>query len=182
MRTRSPRRPDSGHALFGGTGWLFADLMVAIAMAFLVATTVGFPPIPQAHHTAHHSKKPVAQPLPALNFRYITIEFQVNATDLMRNGSASQSVVRAQISGNPELAARCTGKLSTGCVGLALLFGGGGDFGTATTFDNAVWKILKGELGPETRLFQVAVPRDFWNVDGPTSQFELQIYVFRNSG
>jgi len=49
MRRRYQRRTavrysTSGHSLFGGTGWLFADLLLALALAFLLATTVGSAP------------------------------------------------------------------------------------------------------------------------------------------
>ena len=195
MKTRSRRqigrRTDSGQALFGGTGWLFADLMVALAMAFLVATTVGFPtppPKPPAHRVtgAHPGRHPATKPpQPALDFSWIDIKITIDPNDLLNNGTATETQIRNVISTNRDLASHCTGKFKSGCVGLVLLFGGvlaGGqsDYTNAGHLDNAVWKILTTELGPESSLFHLAVPRDFYNPTEANTLFELNIYVFKN--
>jgi hypothetical protein len=191
MRTRPPRwtdrRAGSGHTLFGGTGWLFADLMVALAMVFLVATTVGFPPIPHVQpppkHSTHTRKSPVPQSSPVLDLHYIDIQFTIDPADLVNNGSTARSQIQAAISGNSELASHCTGQLSSGCVGLVLLFGGvptpdPADYHYGKQLDDAVMKVLTGGLGSESSLFQVALSRDFYNNGAMTSQFEVNLYVF----
>ena len=55
MKRRRLSDRDPGNMVFGTIGWLFADLMFALAIAFLVATTVGQPTpgagIDGVHHT-----------------------------------------------------------------------------------------------------------------------------------
>src|SRR5258708_33752377 len=41
---RAARASYSGNVLFGGIGWLFADLMLALAMLFIAATSAGTAP------------------------------------------------------------------------------------------------------------------------------------------
>jgi hypothetical protein len=182
MRTRSRRRTDqlgnSGHSLFGSTGWLFADLMLAIAMAFLVATTVGTTPPPQKPHHQPAPKHPVAKkPEAALDLNYVNIPMTVDPGGLLSGSPAAIAAVRSKILGNQRLRSRR--------AGLVLLFGGDpqnspDSYKQAQELDRAVWKILQG-LGQDNFVFQVAVPRDFVNIDTPTTSFQLNIYLFKTS-
>ncbi len=193
MRTRNrwqtAQRSDSGQSLFGGTGWLFADLMLAIGMAFLVAATLGFPP--PAHTPPHQNQKhpgtpPVTKPpLPALDFSYVTINLNVDPAGLAGNKPTAIASVRNQILGSGELKSRCAGQPEAGCVGLVLLFGGDPDSTTeaysyAQSLDAAMWNVLEG-LGQEKLYFQRAINRNFVNIGAPATAFELNIYVFKTS-
>jgi hypothetical protein len=162
--------------------------MVAIAMAFLVATTVGFPPVPHVQ-PPHHPKptpthrSPVPPSSPALNLNYIDIPFTIDPADLLNGGSTAQSQIQAAVSGDSELISHCTGKLSIGCVGLVLLYGGvptpdPADYHYAKQLDDAVMSVLTGGLGSESRLFQGALSRDFYENGAETSRFEVNLYVF----
>ena len=107
MRTRSRRRIgpriDSGHVLFGGTGWLFADLMLAIAMAFLVATTIGFPLSPHRpppstpHHKLPAKHAVIKPPQPALDFKYVTINLRIDPAGLLANDPTATASIRNQV-------------------------------------------------------------------------------------
>jgi len=181
MRTRSRRRTDqlgnSGHSLFGSTGWLFADLMLAIAMAFLVATTVGTtsPPKPPAPSPSASKSPTVKKPQPALDLKYVTINLKIDPAGLLSGSSSAISSIRRQVRGWPGLNSRR--------AGLVLLFGGDpqdnpASYKQAQNLDMAVWKILQG-LGQENFVFQVAVPRDFVNIGARTTAFEMNIYLFK---
>ena len=181
MRTRSRRRADqpghSGHSLFGSTGWLFADLMLAIAMAFLVATTVGTtsPPKPPAPSPSASKSPTVKKPQPALDLKYVTINLKINPAGLLSGSSSAISAIRQQVRGSPGLSSRR--------AGLVLLFGGDpqdnpASYKQAQDLDMAVWKILQG-LGQENFVFQVAVSRDFVNIGAPTTAFQMNIYLFK---
>ena len=193
MRMRSRRRvgfrADSGHVLFGGTGWLFADLMVAIAMAFLVASTVGFPPV--SHKAAKHQPRPpshhvIKPPQAALDFNYVTINLSINPADLLNHDPAVASSVRSQILKSTKLKAKCVGEPESGCVGLVLLFGGDPQVTLASAYsyaedlDNAMWKVLQG-LGQQGLYFRRAIKRNFINYGAKTTAFELNVYVFKPS-
>jgi hypothetical protein len=193
MRTISRRRvgfrANSGHLLFGGTGWLFADLMVAIAMAFLVASTVGFPPVPhkavkhQPHPPSHHVVKP---PQPALDFGYVTIMLTIDPAALVNHDPSIAASVRSQIRENPKLKAKCAEEPGPGCVGLVLLFGGdpqitlASAYSYAETLDTAMGNVLQG-LGQHNFYFRRAIYRNFVNYGAETTTFELQVYVFKPS-
>ena len=189
FRRRAGLRADSGHLLFGGTGWLFADLMVAIAMAFLVASTVGFPPVhhkavkSRSHQPARHVVKP---PQPALDFGYVTIELTIDPTALLNRDASLADSVRSQVGKSGKLKAKCADEPEPGCVGLVLLFGGdpqvtsGIAYSYAQRLDTAMGTVLQG-LGQQGFYFQRAIFRNFVNYGAQTTKFELQIYVFKPS-
>jgi hypothetical protein len=186
FRRRVGVRVDSGHLLFGGTGWLFADLMVAIAMAFLVATTVGFPPI--VHRVGKHptSSHPIEAPQPALDFNYVTIDLAIDPTGLLNQEPAVTASIGSQILQNASLKSKCANEPQSGCVGLVLLFGGdpqsslGSDYSYAESLDKSMWRLLQG-LGQNGIYFRRAINRNFINFGGLTTEFELNIYVFKKS-
>src|SRR5215469_15675004 len=147
-RYRTTRRVDSGSSLFGGTGWLFADLMLAIAMAFLLATTVGTSPPPAHPHpgvtptptpTPTPSPTPTGHPEPALDLNYVTVTLTINP------GAVSAGAIKQAILTNRRLTGRQ--------AGLVILFAGG-DPGSSEweQLDNQVWGILKS-MGDSTSLF-----------------------------
>jgi hypothetical protein len=194
MRMRSRRRvgfrANSGHLLFGGTGWLFADLMVAIAMAFLVASTVGFPPVPHkaakhqpSHLPSHHVIKP---PQPALDFGYVTIMLIIDPAALLNHDPSVAASVSSQIRKNPKLKAKCADEPESRCVGLVLLFGGdpqitlASAYSYAETLDTAMGKVLQA-LGQHNFYFRRSIYRNFVNYGAETTTFELQVYVFKPS-
>jgi hypothetical protein len=166
---------DSGSSLFGGTGWLFADLLLALALTFLVATTVVTQP-PPTHPRPHVSQTPTPTPTPtpkptgstepALDLAYVTVNLTINP------GAVSAAAVRQAILANPRLAGRQ--------AGLVILFAGGDSSSPQwEQLDSQVWGILKS-MGDATSLFNVAVSRQFWG-GGPLTTIELNIYLFKIS-
>jgi hypothetical protein len=179
MRTRNRRRPDQrsdlGQILFGGTGWLFADLMLAIAMAFLVANTVGtVRPPPPPHHHPQPKPKVTKRPVPALDLKYVNIKLKIDPNGLLAGSPAAVNAVRRTIRGEKSLASRR--------AGLVLLFGGDNpqDSALAESLDRAVHKIL-AELGKDNFVFKVAVYRNFLGLNEPATVFQLNIYLFKTS-
>jgi hypothetical protein len=86
---RSNRRSELSQSLFGSAGWLFADLMVALAMLFLVANTVGFitpskpkPPRSRIVHTPHHSPQ-------GLDPNYLSFRVAVTPESVQAAGTAA---------------------------------------------------------------------------------------------
>lgn len=181
MRTRTRRRASQrgvsvGHSFFGGTGWLFADLMVALAMVFLVATTVGFakPTPPPAPHPVP-TKSPVPKrPEPALDLNYVTITINnLDYNGLLNDSSSAITLVRHAVLGNPQVRSRR--------AGLVLLFGGDNPQNDlAISLDKKISQILTS-LGGQGYVFQVAVYRDFVDLAQPLSNFHMDIYLFKTS-
>lgn len=170
-RRRGGRRGESGNAQFGVTGWLFADLLLAIAAVFLLATTVGIAlpsakPKPHPTATPAPTPKPSATrvPVPALQLSYVDVKLTINPS------SVSAASIRKAISGNSQLSGRQ--------AGLVMLFGGG-DVNSSQwrQLDSKVWSILRG-MDPQSPLFRVAVSRQFWG-GGSVTTIELNIYLFK---
>ena len=163
--------------------------MVAIAMAFLVASTVGFPPV--THKSAKHHQRPpkhhvVKPPQPALDFGYVTIYLTIDPTALLNHDPAVAASVRSQILKSTKLQAKCAGEPESDCVGLILLFGGDPQitlpsaYAYAEHLDNAMWNVLQG-IGQRGLYFRRAIKRNFVNYGAQTKSFELNVYVFKPS-
>ena len=163
MRRRTRPRPpwqgeSTGHSFFGGTGWLFADLMVALTMVFLVATTVGFPAKPAAAHRPAPNQSPAPKkPEPALDLTPVKVtisNFDYNG--LLSNSPGAINSVRNSVLKDSRLKSRE--------AGLILLFGGAGpndsDEVTALKIDKKVQAVLNS-LTKKSVLFQVAVVPGF---------------------
>jgi hypothetical protein len=171
---------DVGHSFFGGTGWLFADLMMALAVVFLVATTVGFP-APSKPAAAHHpaTKKPAAKHAEAALYLHpvkITIT-NLDYNGLLNNSPIAINSVRNKILGNASLRSRR--------AGLVLLFDGADSTDiSAQTFalsvDGKIQRILQS-LGARNIIFQVAVYNDYLNLANPPSDFYMDVYLFKTS-
>lgn len=180
--------------MFGGAGWLFADLMLALAVAFLVADTVGTPPPPSQQRAVHHRPAPTPAPTtpapatptptpsasppgPALDLGYITVTLTVDPAGLQAGSARAEASVRTQI-------ARIGG-LADRRVGLVLLFAGDpdpdnpADYNAAIGLDRKMARVLTGLSINGGEAFQVAVYRNFANYGAQPDRVELNIYLFR---
>ncbi|MGH2486399.1 MAG: hypothetical protein ACRDHE_10330 [Ktedonobacterales bacterium] len=169
-----------GALLFGVTGWLFADLFVALAMGFLVANTVGqvLPATPtpvRAHSgpTATATILPTATPLPALNLTPITLNLTVDYQGLLNHNAGTIAQIEGQVRGD----ARLKGKRA----GLVLSFGGA-SFGTnlAIQVANGCDTAVLQDLGRQNYVFIDTVYRDFFTLDADPSSLQIDVYVFKS--
>lgn len=182
MRTNSSRGSgrsnNGGQALFGSTGWLFADLMLALAMAFLVANTVGLPTLPKPKPTVRPTPTPTPTPTatptptPALDLRPVHVVLQVDWAGLLSNSPTARAAVRSQI--------RHVAALDGRHAGLVLAFGGDNDNNTtrALAVASKVDSVLAG-LGSSGYVFQSTVYRSFIGLADPPGVVEVDIYVFK---
>jgi hypothetical protein len=172
---RRVRREGFGNSLFGGTGWLFADLMLVLALAFLLATTVGTaPPAPKPRVTVTPTPtpKPTGQPEPALDFKYITVTLPITPADVMANNVGAIAAIREKVTNWPGLAGHL--------AGLVLLYAGDdhGAYAGWQALDDKMWSILKVN---DPSLFRVAVDRPFVTQGGSSGTFQFDIYLFKTS-
>ncbi|GAB2839901.1 hypothetical protein GCM10022221_44110 [Actinocorallia aurea] len=116
-RRRSPARKDPGNVVFGTIGWLFADLMVALAMAFLVATTVGMP-APDPEPTAEPTPTETPSRVLGLENQPVEIHVTVNYQGLLNGGGPARHALFRQVRDDKRLQGRE--------AGLVLAFGGAG--------------------------------------------------------
>jgi hypothetical protein len=178
-RTRADAS-SSSHTIFGSTGWLFADLLLALALVFLLAATFIVPMPKQSNpppptptpstptptpSTPTPTPSPTESPEPALDLKYIKVPLDINPDDI------SASSVQSAIAADPKLAGRQ--------AGLVILFAGGPYNGSQwEQIDAQVWTILQG-MDTSTPLFKVAVSRKFWDGTLSPSQVELNVYLFK---
>jgi hypothetical protein len=168
-----------GPALFGSTGWLFADLMVALALAFLVANTVGQPPPPTTTSTTTTAPpttttlRPTTTTVEALDLRYIDLTLtRVDYQGLVRRDAKAIAAVKRQVRRDHRLAGRR--------AGLVILFGGASGTNPSRGRQAAiqVQKVL-ADMGRHGFVFKDAVYRPFFDLQKPSTVVQLNVYVFR---
>ena len=151
MRRRYRRRTGSrhsatGHLLFGSAGWLFADLLLALAITFLLANTVAValptPPSPhpaKPHPVPVHKKPPrPGHPEAALDFHYIDVMVtNVDSYGAAAGQSSAIAPIIKAVADDRQLKGRS--------AGLVLLFDGddGSGFPQWETLDMKVWGALR---------------------------------------
>lgn len=174
----------SGHSMFGVTGWLFADLLLALALAFLVATTVGSgtssKTIPKATSTPQATHKPQAvrpKKTPPLQLDPVNITFTIADPAGLAEGSPSavaavRGTILQEIRGIKHRSA-----------GIVLLYGGdGATYPTYFEVDQGVENVLKSLSGPGQLFHQGTRYRPFVNHGVVPSQFSMDIYLFSVTG
>lgn len=162
-------------AFFGSAGWLFADLLLALAMIFLVANSVGHvqqPTPPTPTPTLTPSPTPVPK-LPVLDLNYIKVTVRVDYAALHSGNRAAIQDVERQV--------RNVSGLSGRRAGLVLTFGGsaGDSNGLGLQAAKDVDARVLQDLGRQGFVFGGTVYREFFATDKPVGTVELDIYVFK---
>lgn len=172
---RRTRRVGVGPNLFGATGWLFADLFIALAVGFLVANTVGYVPPPSARAQPTPTPTPTATPIPprALDLKPITVTLHVDYNGLLNNDPTAIAAVEQQV--------RQASGLSNRSAGLVLAFGGatGVDTNRALLIAQKVDNDVLSDLGRKGFVFQTAVYREFFTLGADPSTVIIDVYVFK---
>ncbi len=170
---RRTRRVGVGPNLFGATGWLFADLFIALAVGFLVANTVGYVPPPSAR--AQPTPTPTATPIPprALDLKPISVTLHVDYYGLLNDNPVAIAAAEQQVRQAPGLSNRS--------AGLVLAFGGaaGGNSNRALLIAQKVDGDVLGDLGHKGFVFQTSVYREFFNTGIDPSTVTIDVYVFK---
>lgn len=168
---------DSGSAVFGTIGWLFADLMFALAMTYLVATTMGAPVPPEPEPTSPPSAaaSPSASPTPEPVLELAPVSIRLTSVDwrgLLANDPKAIRALQARVRSHPGLANRR--------AGLVLTFGGasGRDTGQALRIAGRANAALAG-LGQEGIVFRGTVYRPFLSLASPPSTLTIDVYLFK---
>jgi hypothetical protein len=182
MRKKYRRRTgiqygDSGHSLFGVTGWLFADLLLALALAFLLATTVGSTPPktpkPQKSVRVTHTPVPThtKQP-PPLQLTPVHITFSIADPVGLADGSktavnAVRNTIIQKIRG-----------IRNRSAGIVLLFGGyNSQYPTYEQMDQEVENVLKSLSSTDSLFHRETQYQSFLNLVS-AGTFVMDIYLF----
>lgn len=187
-RRRRRRSPEShtGNVVFGSIGWLFADLMFALAMAFLVATTVGQPPRPASVTSspspslaAASTPTPSRSVEPALELEPVVMTVTVNWRGLLDGNRAARQSLADVVRGNPALSGRR--------AGLVLAYGGAptdssGDVDRAQAVAGRAGDVLR-QLGKGRFVFlRTAYHEPFISLGKDPGYVKLEIYLFKQPG
>lgn len=170
---------------FGAAGWLFADLLLALAVVFLVANSVGQPPLPPTSATPTPTFTPTPSPTPSptpiptptplpqgLDRNYITVNVRVDYNLLATGDPGTIGAIQQQLLSDPRLAGKSAGLVIT----LGGSSGGTNENGldSATRVDDAL-----AASAAQSSLFQDTVYRPFFNTGASLGQIEVDVYVFK---
>jgi hypothetical protein len=162
--------------VFGTIGWLFADLMFALAIAFLVATTIGqpppSPPPPPPTPTPSPSPSHTAIPQPVLELKPLAINVTVDYLGLLSGNPGAAAALERRVRSVTALYGRR--------AGLVLTFGGAndGNNGQAIQIAKKVDDALK-VLGQQRFVFSGTVYRPFLSLNTPPSYVTIDVYLFK---
>jgi len=143
-------REHRSSALIASVGWLFADLLLALSMLFLVANTQGVPVVATPTPTPTRAvliSSPTPKPLPRLDTRPLTLTLNVDSTQLLQGASSAINSVKQQIQVSKALRGRR--------AGLVIAYGGApsaNDISTAQSIASKVMNVL-ASLGKEGFVF-----------------------------
>lgn len=171
-------RRTSKRSIFHIAGWLFADLLLALAIIFIAAAAIGKPtppvktdlsitPTPTPTPTPTSTPTPTPTPTPAsqvLDSRPLT--FTINVDPLQLNQPNTIAQVRDQV--NQQLNKSNNTSHKVGFV-ITLAGGASGD-DHAQSFNSVL-----NSMPP----FQSAVFKNYHNLGNPDSEFDLEIYFLQ---
>jgi len=163
------------------SGWIFADLLLALAVLFLAANTGGVKPHPiptptpivVATSTPTPTLAPTQEPRLDFNSQRITL-LNVDYVGLLNNSPQAINDVEQRIRAQPVLQNRS--------VGLAIVYGGAptdNDIGQAFDVADKVYAILK-ELGAQGFAFQrSSYYVHLYTLGSSASTVSMDIYLFK---
>jgi len=158
-------------------GWLFADLLLALAMLFLAANTIGIKPPPPPPTptpvTPTATIAPTPTPLPRLELNFHEFRIIVNPDALLNNSESAVNAVKQQV--------RMQAILRGRSVGLVIAYGGAlndSQIPKAQAVAGKVYEVLKS-LGREGFAFtRASYYSTLYLLGGSPTTVLLDIYLF----
>jgi len=148
------------------SGWLFADLMLALAMLFFSTSIIAKPTPPPP-------PSPTPTPKPALELSQNRITISIDPYGILNDSPDAISNVETQIQGQQVLQNRS--------AGLVIVYGGApgtAEIRTAQDIARKIYGIL-GQLGQQGFVFSHAVYYDpLYTLGGNMYEVTLDIYLF----
>lgn len=171
MKNRSGE--DLKKSFMGSAGWLFADLLLALAMLFLIANSVSQPkPIVHITPTATATATATALP-PRLEQNYHRFSITIDPGKLLNNDPAEKANVIRQVKAQSFLHNRT--------VGLVIVYGGAptvNDISTATSIADNIYSILIGLGKHDTTFGQVSKYDPLYLLQGDPTVVKLDMFLF----
>lgn len=167
-------REDLRKTFMGSIGWLFADLLLALSMLFLLANTVSLPKPPLVHaQKATATATPTPTPPPHLEQNYHPFTVTVDPNKLLSNDPGERNSVIQQVKVQQFLKNRR--------AGLIIVYGGAptdNDIGAAFQISDAISSILLN-LGKYDPTFSgVARYKHLYTLGASPTTVEIDIFLF----
>ena len=167
-------KEDLKQSFMGSAGWLFADLLLALAMLFLIANTVSQPRPPSV---VHAKGKPTATPKvvspPRLEQGYHRFTITIDPNALLNNDPNEQNHVTQQV--------KAQGFLRRRSAGLVIVYGGApttSDISTATSIANDVYRILLSLGKHDATFLRLSKYDPLYLLGGDPTIVSLDIFLF----
>ncbi len=162
-------REDLRKSVLVSTGWLFADLLLALAMLFLAVNTVSQP----------ESLKVMAKPSPTavppqrLEQNYHTFIITIDRNKLLGNDSGEKSAIVNQVQGQKFLRGRS--------AGLIIVYGGAptiNDMGTALNIARVVYATLLNFGKRNATFAKVSAYNPLYLLGADLSKVQIDVFLF----
>lgn len=155
------------------SGWLFADLLLALAVIFLSANTVGVKPrvIPTSIPTP--TARPSPTPLPRLELSRYRITLTIDSNGLLNDSPGAMNDLKQKIRGQAVLRGRT--------AGLVIVYGGAPDVTQVTRAQTVVTKVISVlvSLGNQGFVFTRTSYYDpLYILNGDANTTVIDIYLF----
>ena len=172
-----PFREDRKGPFIVAAGWLFADMLLALAMLFLTANTVGIhpPPLPPpaTRVPTRIAATPTPTPAPHLEQTFHKFKINVDANGLLNGSQSASNAVVQQVEAQSFIQGRR--------AGLAIVYGGApndGQIGRAEGIANKVYDILQS-LGKHNKTFANISRYDpLYLLGGDPNTVTIDIFLF----
>lgn len=156
-------------------GWLFADLLLALAMVFLLANTVNTKPPPTPPVVKKTTVAPTATPLPQLELTAQKLTLTVDDAGLLNNSSDAISSVKQQVRSQMS-------SFKGRRAGFVLAYGGAptdGDVQHAFAVASKVMSILQ-TFEPQKFIFiKTAYHDPLFRLGDDSTKVVLEIYLYK---
>lgn len=169
------RRGRYAHDSTVAVGWLFADLLLALAMIFLIANTTNSAPkvVAKVKPTPTPTLTLSPTPIPRLETHYKRIIIQVDTNGLLQGDKDTINQVKQQI--------RWRKILQGHDVGLVIAYGGAptvDDIETAKTIASKMYDVMRS-LGKEHFAFGKASYYDpVYNLGASIDEITIDVFLF----
>lgn len=174
---KKPFKEDQKGTYVVAAGWLFADMLLALAMLFLAANTIGIhpPPLPPpaTRVPTHIAATITPTPVPHLEQKFHRFKINVDANGLLNGSQSAGNAVLQQVTAQSFLRGHR--------AGLAIIYGGApGDsqIGMAENIANKVYDILHN-LGKRNATFTNMSRYDpLYLLGGSSNTVTIDIFLF----
>lgn len=161
-------REDLRKSVLVSTGWLFADLLLALAMLFLAVNTISQPDLPKVMKA-----NPTPVPPQRLEQNYHKVMIHIDPNKLSNNDSGEKSSIINQVQGQQFLQGRS--------AGLIIVYGGAptiNDIDTALNIAQIVYTTLLNFGKKNATFAKVSAYNPLYLLGGDISKVRIDIFLF----